>query len=233
MTTMRRSFFAFRLPWRLLVVGLALIGAAAAAALAFNLSPTGRALAHYREGARLSCCGEPDPVAVKHFRTALRLDPQLFDARRGLAGIYVNMDKKREAEKLYEEAIRLDSSDPRPYYELADLALPDDRAQAIRHLEKYLSFASDADDLRAWYELAQAEEASGQWHDALQTWESIARRFPGEGRSPRALLRVRQKMTHAAAPSAVRRQPLAMGSARGVGHPPSTDGGGRAAEGPK
>jgi hypothetical protein len=90
MTTMRRSFFAFRLPRRLLVVGLALIGAAAAAALAFNLSPTGRALAHYREGARLSCCGEPDPVAVKHFRTALRLDPQLFDARRGLAGIYVS-----------------------------------------------------------------------------------------------------------------------------------------------
>lgn len=103
MTTQREPSVLPRRPRRLLAVGLGSIAMATAVSLYSHLSPTGKAWAHYRAGAKLSCCGEPDPVAIKHFWTALRLDPRLFEARRGLAAIYVNLDRKGDAERLYKE----------------------------------------------------------------------------------------------------------------------------------
>jgi tetratricopeptide (TPR) repeat protein len=200
MATKGVSFIRLKGPWRLLAVGLVLIAVAAAYSLGYNRSPARRAWVHYEAGFKLSCCGEPDPVAVRHFQAALRLNPRLFDARRGLAAIDVNLGKKREAEALYEEAIRLDPTDARPHFELAELALPDDRPQAIRHLKAYLSLYSR--DLHGWYELAHCYEKSGQWKEALQSWESAARRFLDDGPAQRGLSRVRWKMQQVAKPAA-------------------------------
>jgi tetratricopeptide (TPR) repeat protein len=183
---------------RQLTVGLVLIGAAAAVALGFRLSPSGQAWAHYQAGAEISCCGEPDPVAIQHFQTALRLNPRLFEARQGLAAIYVNLDKRREAAGLYEEALRRDPADPRPHYELAELALPENRAQAIHHLKTYLSLQPT--DVHGWYLLAQCYGANKQRKETLDLWESIARRFPGDARAQRALPRVRAQAEQRAFP---------------------------------
>ncbi len=180
---------------RLLIVGTVAILSVGTVSLWIWLSPTQRAWRHYLAGAKISCCGEPDPIAIKHFKTALRLNPRLFEARRGLAAIYANTDKKKEAEALYQEAVKLDPSDPRPHYELAELALPYQPAKAIRHLKVYLSLRPN--ELRAWYLLAMCYEKGKRWDEALRVWKDIARRFPDEVRAQRSLRRVRQRMSQA------------------------------------
>lgn len=180
---------------RLLIIGAVAILLAGTVSLWFSLSPTQRAWRYYLAGAKISCCGEPDPIAIKHFKKALQLNPRLFEARRGLAAIYANIGGKRDAAALYQEAMRIEPSDPRPRYELAELALPEQPEKAIRHLKDYLSLCPN--DLQAWYLLAQCYEAGKQWKEALWVWESIARRFPDEARAKRSLRRVRQKMSQA------------------------------------
>ena len=191
-----RSFTSLQVPWRLLGVGLALITVAAVGALGYSRSPARRAMALYEAGFKLSCCGEPDPVAMRDFKEALRLNPRLFEARVGLGAIYLTLDRKREAEQLYEEGARVNPSDPRPHFELAELAQPDHPAQAIRHLKDYLALYDR--DQHAWYELARCYEKNGQYQESLQVWESIARRYPGDPIAQRAIGRVRRKLASAA-----------------------------------
>ena len=187
-----RSFTSLQVPWRLLGVGLALITVAAVGALGYSRSPARRAMALYEAGFKLSCCGEPDPVAMRDFKEALRLNPRLFEARVGLAAIYDTLGGKREAEQLYEEGARVNPSDPRPHFELAELAQPDHPAQAIRHLKDYLALYDR--DQHAWYELARCYEKRGQYQESLQVWESIARRYPGDMPTQRALSRLHKKL---------------------------------------
>jgi tetratricopeptide (TPR) repeat protein len=187
-----RSFTSLQVPWRLLGAGLVLIAVAAAGALGYHRSPARRAMALYEAGFKLSCCGEPDPVAMRDFKEALRLNPRLFEARVGLAAIYDTLGGKREAEQLYEEGARVNPSDPRPHFELAELAQPDHPAEAIRHLKAYLALYDR--DQHAWYELARCYEKRGQYQESLQVWESIARRYPGDMPTQRSLTRLHKKL---------------------------------------
>lgn len=163
---------------RLLIIGAVAILLAGTVSLWFSLSPTQRAWRYYLAGAKISCCGEPDPIAIKHFKKALQLNPRLFEARRGLAAIYANIGRKRDAAALYQEAMRIEPSDPRPRYELAELALPEQPEKAIRHLKDYLSLRPN--DLQAWYLLAQCyrEAVEGSAMGLGERCSPLSRRSP-------------------------------------------------------
>jgi tetratricopeptide (TPR) repeat protein len=152
----------------------------------------GNALYRYWTG-RLDYDNQQFAKALESFRRAVELDPGLAKAHDSLGLCYEALGRFDEAERSWQEAIRLESGEPTrsPWpplnlgLMLTRLGRPDAAEARFRE-----SIACDPKFAPAHYQLGLALEKKGRTADAVNELEEAARLDPAAPEAPYALARV-------------------------------------------
>jgi Flp pilus assembly protein TadD len=121
---------------------------------------------------------QTDPaVTIGHYREALRRDPELAEARLGLADTLLSTHQAAEAATEFETHLKRHPDDPRALVGAGVAALEaGDEARAVAHLDRALSLQPD--DLTALKERARIELARNDAAHALELLERAVRIDP-------------------------------------------------------
>ena len=131
--------------------------------------------------------------AIKNFKEAIRLDPNLGEAREGLEGVFVTRGllarqsgKKAEALTAFEEAV---AANPRSVSSALELGAElENQGQSERALEVYgKAAASSPDDATSHAKLGAVYAARGMNDRAVTELETTVRLNPHDAASYRAL----------------------------------------------
>jgi len=98
--------------------------------------------------------------AIRLYRNALSLDPDLIPALVNLGNIYLELDRLEDARTSFASALAKRPNDPAAHYGLGQVALSKrNYAEAVEHFEKALALAPEAN--RIHYALAMAYRGLG------------------------------------------------------------------------
>jgi len=103
--------------------------------------------------------------AIRVYRSALSLQPDLIPALVNLGNIYLELDRLEDARTSFASALEKQSNNPAAHYGLGQLALSKrSYAEAVEHFEKALALAPEAN--RIHYALAMAYRGLGNTEKA-------------------------------------------------------------------
>ena len=141
------------------------------------------ALAHYRLGTISEKLGAIDS-AVRSYQEALRLDPNLSDARKALEGYYVNQgvmlrrnNQLDDAVRMFQQAITLNPSSANAHFELGQVF--EQRGQTNEALAEYQeAIKVDPDKSAAHARLAAIYTGQRQYENAAREYQEVLRLNP-------------------------------------------------------
>lgn len=144
-----------------------------------ELTPQQRAENEYRKAVQLLQQGKA-AEAISGLELALQLDTQHAAARQALIGVFLEQDRRDEAQRHAREGIRLDPSQTGLAMILARLQLEKgELGSAIETLERSLSYASDRPDYQAF--LAALLQRDGKHKQAAQHYLQALQHAPQNG----------------------------------------------------
>jgi tetratricopeptide (TPR) repeat protein len=113
-------------------------------------------------------------TAIEHYRRALGVDKQSFEARFNLALAYQQLGKADDAKHWYEEALKVSHDHPEVLCNLGFLAFRAGEFQlAVERFQDaaHLAVAAPLDAADYWYNAGTARERLQQWDEARRAYE--------------------------------------------------------------
>jgi tetratricopeptide (TPR) repeat protein len=141
------------------------------------------ALAHYRLGTISEKLGAIDS-AVRSYQEALRLDPNLGEARKALEGYYVNQgvmlrrnNQLDDAVRMFQQAITLNPSSANAHFELGQVF--EQRGQTHEAIAEYQeAIKVDPDKSAAHARMAALYAGERQYENAAREYQDVLRLNP-------------------------------------------------------
>ncbi len=132
-------------------------------------------------------------AALKHYRSALKINPKHVEANNNLGNLLLRMNDLTNAAARFSEAIRLNPKHPSAHNNLGIVLARQNRpAEAIPEFEAAVRLRPDY--LEAWVNLGNAATTHGRFQQAVTAYEMALRIRPGMPQAVEALKRARARI---------------------------------------
>lgn len=124
----------------------------------------------YLKGCQLDESSQTWDQAAKHYRLAIRLNPQHVDSMVNLANIWKKKQGSKKATALYKKVLRIDPEHTEANYNYAYVCYEQHKFDlAVTHFERALALQPDFAD--AHFNLAMVYSELGEKHKAWPHWQ--------------------------------------------------------------